>query len=307
MSVNAATEWHVNTKLDDDLSTTQDVDDGNVGHQDPCMSLEASVQGTSAKCAETTPVVLKSVLPHETQTKLHSSPPLTPRPPIEGKPNGCKQEAADSVVMAGRMKWTVETAEPQFTDIDRKAVLGGELAERVHRVNKGDKERKPQSQIQQIELYCKERRQHSGNATDNIPGTHGSLLVGEWEVCASGKTKNLIVDSPSESKVAEDTAGVKSRGRREGTSESECVDEADGSAGCGTEPVDMLITVSVQLEVGPSVGMGNPCGSWVWVPSGCASAKPGVTVQCWPVLDSVIVFIVRVHLWSTFIALSQCS
>ena len=37
------------------------------------------------------------------------------------------------------------------------------------------------------------------------------------------------------------------------------------------------------------------------------SAKPGVTVQCWPVLDSVIVFIVRVHLWSTVIALSQCS
>ena len=34
------------------------------------------------------------------------------------------------------------------------------------------------------------------------------------------------------------------------------------------------------------------------------SAKPGVTVQCWPVLDSVIVFIVRVHLWSTVIALS---
>ena len=35
-----------------------------------------------------------------------------------------------------------------------------------------------------------------------------------------------------------------------------------------------------------------------------SSAKPGVTVQCWPVLDSVIVFIVRVHLWSTVIALS---
>ena len=36
------------------------------------------------------------------------------------------------------------------------------------------------------------------------------------------------------------------------------------------------------------------------------SAKPGVAVQYWPVLDSVIVFIVRVHLWSAFIELSQC-
>ena len=35
-------------------------------------------------------------------------------------------------------------------------------------------------------------------------------------------------------------------------------------------------------------------------------SKPGAAVQCWPVLDSVIVFIVRVHLWSAFILLSQC-
>ena len=37
------------------------------------------------------------------------------------------------------------------------------------------------------------------------------------------------------------------------------------------------------------------------------SAKPGGAVQSWPVLASVIVFIARVHLWSTFIVLSQYS
>ena len=50
-------------------------------------------------------------------------------------------------------------------------------------------------------------------------------------MCVSGEMKNSIADGPSKSKVAEDTAGVKSRGHREGTSESESVDEADGDAG----------------------------------------------------------------------------
>ena len=35
------------------------------------------------------------------------------------------------------------------------------------------------------------------------------------------------------------------------------------------------------------------------------SANQEVPVQCWPALASVIVVIVRVHLWSAFIALSQ--
>ena len=157
--------------------------------------------------------------------------------------------------MAGRTNGMVEMAKPNESDadVDGKATLGRELVGMVHRVDEGSKEREPQAQLQQIEFYCKERHQHSGNATDNIPGTHRSPLMGEWEVCASGKTKNSIVDGPSESKVAEDTAGVKLRDCREGTSESECIDEADSSAGRGTEPADTLITVSVQLE-GPDGG-----------------------------------------------------
>ena len=100
VSENAATERHVNAEMDEedlphtkDLTRgTKDVHDGNVGRtQDPRTSAEALVQGTSAKCAETTLVVLKTT-PHETPNEPQDSLPLTPRPPIEGKPRGCKQE-----------------------------------------------------------------------------------------------------------------------------------------------------------------------------------------------------------------------
>ena len=79
-STNAATERHAHANLDEeDLTTTkaltwgtQDVNNGNVRHtEDPHMSSEASVQGTSAKCAEMTPVILKSML-HKMQTEPHS-------------------------------------------------------------------------------------------------------------------------------------------------------------------------------------------------------------------------------------------
>ena len=150
MSVNAATERHAHAKSDEeDLSNskaltrgTQDVNDGNVGRtQDPCTSLEASAQGTSTKRAETTPVVLKSALPHETQTEPHSSLLLTPRPPIEGEPNGCKQEVADSMVTAGRTKGMVEMAKPtkMVADVNRTALLGREPAEMACEVDEGDR------------------------------------------------------------------------------------------------------------------------------------------------------------------------
>ena len=55
----------------------------------------------------------------------------------------------------------------------------------------------------------------------------------------------------------------------------------------------------------PSVGQ---MSAQVWLSSfPYTSAKPGGAGQSWPVLDSVIVFIARVHLWSTFIVLSQYS
>ena len=116
MSMNTATEQHANAKLDEDLSTatidleqgTKSIDDGNIGHQDPCTSIEASAKGTSAKCSETTPVILESAL-HEMQNWLQNSLPLTPRLPIEGEPSGCKQQAAESIVrldaQMDQLKW----------------------------------------------------------------------------------------------------------------------------------------------------------------------------------------------------------
>ena len=114
-SANAATEQHASTEQNkEDLvsNTTQDVNNGNVGHtEDPRTSFEASAKGTSAKCIETTPVVLESAL-HKMQDQLQNSLLLTPRPPIDGRPNECKQEVVDSMVTAGHTNWTVEMAEP---------------------------------------------------------------------------------------------------------------------------------------------------------------------------------------------------
>ena len=178
MSTDTATEWHVSAEWNnEDLSTTkaltqgtEDVDNGNIRCQDPRMNAEASVQGTSAKCTETTSVVLKSA-PHEMQTEPHSSLPLTPRLPIEGEPSACKQEVADSIMTAGHMNGTVKTAEPTIADINRKAMLGRDLVERVHIVDEGSKEHKSQSQIQQTNFYCKEVIQCNGNAMGDIPST----------------------------------------------------------------------------------------------------------------------------------------
>ena len=91
-------------------------------------------------------------------------------------------------------------------------------------------------------------------------------------MCASSKMKNSITDGPSESKVAEDIAGVKSRGRREGMSESESVDEADGNAGQRIEPADTpneseeLVTVSIEPENLESSGILHVClgGMRMW-------------------------------------------
>jgi len=160
-------------------------------------------------------------MPHETQNVPQDSLPLTPRPPIEGEPNACKQEATDGIVIAERTIGTVKTAEPCKTvaDIDRTALLGGEPAERVCGVDESDrKERKPQSRLQQTNLYCKEGRQHNENAIRDVPNVHGLLLEGEWDVCASGETSNLN--------------GVESEGCGGGTSGRASIDELETLVEC---------------------------------------------------------------------------
>ena len=169
--MNAATERHVNTKLDDDLSTTQD----------PRMSTEAPAEGTSAECAEMTTVVLEST-PHELQDQLQDS--------LQASPYACEQEAADSIVAAGRMNGMVEMAKPTGkldVDVNGKATLGRELVGMAHRVDKGSKEHEPQSQLQQMEFYCKESCQHNTNTNKDIPSAQKLPLEGEWIVCVSGE------------------------------------------------------------------------------------------------------------------------
>ena len=147
-SESTATEKPVSAKQDkEDLSTTQDltqgtedVDNGNIRRiEDLRTSLEALVQGISAKCAEMTSIVLEGTL-HETQDWLQNSLPLTPRLPIEGKPSRCKQEVADSVVTAGCTNGMVGMTKPpqNDTDIDRTPMLGEEPAMRDCGVDEGD-------------------------------------------------------------------------------------------------------------------------------------------------------------------------
>ena len=65
--------------------------------------------------------------------------PLTLRPPIEGKPNACKQEAAESVVTAGHMDWMAEMAKPTVVDVNRTAMLGKDLATAACGVDEGNR------------------------------------------------------------------------------------------------------------------------------------------------------------------------
>jgi len=251
------------------------------------MSVEASAKGTSAESANGTTVLLTGEL-HETQNILQNSLPLTPRLPIDGKPGECKQEAADGVVMAECTKGTVEMAKPceMVADVDGKAALGRELAERACRVDEGnDTERDGQSRLQQIEFYCKEEHQCNENANSNVPNAHELPLEGEWSVCASGQTTNSNGDAdasnaaiecmyrPSESGEAKDAMEIESEGCGEGTSGRACIDELEtlveccqqlagtvGDPGRGIELADTpneseeLVTTSVEPYVGDGGG-----------------------------------------------------
>ena len=251
-SADAATERHAHAEWNtEDLSTTQDVDNGNVRRmEDPRTSFEASAQGTSANCAETTLVVLES-MPHETQDQPHSSLPLTPRPPIEGEPGRCKQEVADSVTTAGRMNGMAEMAKPTDADVDsEKAPLGGDPAERACRVDEGDgTEREPQLRLQEIKLLCGEIDQRSGNANETVPIANGLPLKGEWIVCASSEIGcERSMDGRACVDKAEEANQVP----------TECCQQlgtADGDPSQEIEPAgipnetDTLVVVSVELYV----------------------------------------------------------
>ena len=275
-STDTATEQHVRAEWDeDDLSTTKaltqgmkSVDNGIVRCQDPRTSLEASAQGTSTKCIETTAVVLESML-HEMQNQSQYSLPLTPRPPIEGEPSGCKQEVVDSIMMAECTNGTVKLAKPNKSDVDvnGKATLGSEPATVACGVDEGaETEHDGESQLQQTYFYCEKDRQRNGNATENIPIAYGLLLEGEWTVYPSGeasdsrsnaKAFNAAIehaDGLGESTETANTKEVESEGCSRGMDKQACVDKVGGNAGRGTRPADTLneltefVTLSIESE-----------------------------------------------------------
>ena len=159
-STNTATEQHVNAKLDEeDLSTTKDL--STRGMEDPRASRETSAEGNSAESADGT-LVLLTGMPCETRNKPQNSLRATPRRlPIVGE-----QEAANSVATAGCTNGMVELAKSTETDADvnRTALLGGELAERACGVDEGDGTEHKDLRLPKAELYCEERHQRNRNA-----------------------------------------------------------------------------------------------------------------------------------------------
>jgi len=214
------------------------------------------------------------------QNEPQDSPQVTPRLPIEGEPSECEQEVAESVVTAERMNGMVKTAKPResdadvdgkaalggepaerahivdeggrkIADVDRTALLGGEPAERARGVGEGDEmECDSESQLQQTIFYCQESCQRNENTNVDVPSSHGVLLEGEWTGCASGEasdpkssenTSNAAVehaDGSYERLGLVNFDGVESEGCGGGTSADACVDKTDSSPGREVESMD---------------------------------------------------------------------
>ncbi|KIM55151.1 hypothetical protein SCLCIDRAFT_30576 [Scleroderma citrinum Foug A] len=228
-SADAATERHVHAKLDEeDLTTTtkdltrgtEDVDNGNVGCQDPRK------QKLWRKA-----LVLRAL---RRQLSL----------PIDGKPNEWKQEAADSVVTATCTNGMAKMAKPtgMIVDVDRTPMLGGEPAARDCGVDEGDGTEREGTQLQQMKFLCEEIIQRNKIANRDVPIAYRLPLKGEWSVYTSGEASDPKVD------------GIESEGREGVTSEQASVDKADGSAGRRVEPADVpnemdtLVTISIKME-----------------------------------------------------------
>ena len=127
--------------------------------------------------------------------------------------------------MAERANGMVQSANPpeMIADINEKAALGGELAERACRVDEGDEtdadvdgmamlggepaveargvgegdetERGYPTRLQQTIFYCEERHQLNENTMDDIPIAYGLPLEGEWAVYSSDESDTLVIAS----------------------------------------------------------------------------------------------------------------
>ena len=92
-------------------------------------------------------------------------------------------------------------ARPNVADIDGKAVLGRDLAERVHIVDEGGEEHKPPLRLQQIKFYCREIDQRSGIANGDVPITNGLPLEGEWAIYPSGDAGQEVEPTDSSNEL----------------------------------------------------------------------------------------------------------
>ena len=111
--------------------------------------------------------------------------------PVEGESRDSKWQAAEANGMAADVTGRAEAIE-KAADVNRKALPGGELVNRASRVNGMPDGRQPQAQ--QGKLHHK-RSQRNENAKRNIPSAHRVPLEGEWSVCASGRVRDLNLDS----------------------------------------------------------------------------------------------------------------
>ena len=102
----------------------------------------------------------------------------------------CKQEAAESMVMAGRTNGMAGMAKPIIADVDRTAMLGKDLATVACGVDEGNETERNKLQLQQTNLFCEKADQRNKNTNRNLPSAHGLPLEGEWTVYPSGKTTN---------------------------------------------------------------------------------------------------------------------
>ena len=259
---NTATKWHASTERDKEVPNTKDlpnqgtknVDDANIGWNDPHLSTQMPVTGSSATCTETTDVVLKGK-PHETQ-HLQNSLQVTPqRLSHEDKPSECEQEVVESVVTAWRTipnGMGVEAAKPMVVNIDRTAVLGRDLAMTACRIDEGAKMEHKDLHLHKLDLRCNKDCQCSENANANIPSAYGVPLEGKWSVCASGKTSDSNgdtnamnaaverIDGSGESTETEDTREANSESCEREMSVHACVDGMDSNPGWTVEREDTL-------------------------------------------------------------------
>ena len=136
--------------------------------------------------------------------ELQAEPQELQNLPIVGESRDSRRQVAEAFAMVvgtnGRAKVIRKAA-----DVDGKALLGRELANRASRVDEAEETPDGhQPQAKQVKSYYKES-QRNENTERNLPSAHGVPFEGEWSVCAS--------------------SGIRLDSREDGMGERGCIDE----------------------------------------------------------------------------------